>query len=169
MSTVDPTPSPFPTKLPTSALLLAAGGLLLVLGAFLPWVEAAQVFGVSGIGVRWGIATLLAGVFAAVAAFGSGRIFARAGRLPVMIAAVVLGSASLLIALYVGLAIRGSVAETGAETASTGDPALDAELDEFSASLEEAFAPKTGIGVYSTALGGVLVLAGGVLSLRDLT
>lgn len=63
--------------------------------------------------------------------------FATARRRPVMIAAAVLGFASLVIALYVGLAIRDSVAEEETETvtASTGDAAFDAELGEFNASL----------------------------------
>ncbi|MCW2738472.1 hypothetical protein [Nocardioides sp.] len=87
------------------------------------------------------------------------------------IAGVVLGLLSLAIAIYVGFAIRDSIAEDeggsdSSSSESTGNDELDDSLDEFERSLEELFKVGTGIGVYATALGGLAVAGGAAMKLR---
>jgi hypothetical protein len=50
---------------------------------------------------------------------------------------------------------------------STGSDELDASFDELGQSLAEAFEVGTGVGVYTTAIGGLAVTAGGLLKLKD--
>lgn len=176
MTDNDTTPAPTgPSRLPTSTVLLGAGGLLLILGAFLPWVTVGDLLGISGVSARYGIATLIVGLVALLAAFGAGRVFDMTKRRPVLIASGVLGALATILALYVGFAIRDNVAEdkTGEETAAQNDSSTNeddsfAELGaEFAESLAAAFEIKTGVGVYATLIGGALVLAGGVTALKD--
>lgn len=176
--TNDTTTNTAPGRLPTSSLLLGAGGILLIIGALLPWVTIAEVFSISGVGSDYGIIALLGAAVALVAALGAGRVFSAGQTKPVAIAAIVLGVLSLAAALYVGFAIRDAVAEDEVDDGavaqedeiSTGDAELDAELEAslegFAAELEAAFTPTTGIGVYTTALGGLLVIAGGAMLAR---
>lgn len=160
-------------RLPLSTLLLGAGGVLLVLGALLPWVTVGSILSISGITARWGLLTIIAGVVVLLAASGAGRGFAARQAHSVALVAAVAGAASLLIALYVGFAIRDAVAESreGSQTvgvvAPSGlDPEFQRSFDELSASLLEAFKASTGVGVYATALGGALACVGYALALR---
>ena len=164
------TPAAAPSRLPTSTLLIGAGALLLVVGAFLPWVKV-FAFGISGVDTDWGIFTLLIGVVALVAAFGAGRVFnaSKSGVLLKVTAA--LGVVAVAIAVYVGFAIRDSVAqdEAGAETSTSEEE----DLGEFGEGFEDVFKdladalkPTTGVGVYATLLGGALVAAGGLMGSR---
>ena len=161
------------TRLPLSTLLLGVGGALLVLGALLPWVEVGSVLSISGVTANWGLVTIVAGAVALLVAFGVGRIFPSEQARPAAVVAAVAGGASLLIALYVGFAIRDSVAESRTESGIAGvvvpgelGTEFQESLDELSASITEAFKASTGVGVYATALGGVLVCAGGLQALR---
>lgn len=77
MTTADDTniaPTAGPGRLPTSTLLMGAGGVLLLISAILPWVTVFGI-GISGVSAQWGVITLLAGLAVLVAAFGAGRIF----------------------------------------------------------------------------------------------
>jgi hypothetical protein len=167
----DLTPASTPAgagRLPTSTLLLGAGALLLIVGAFLPWIKV-FAFGISGVDTNYGIGTLLIGVVALVGAFGAGRIFNASKAGIFLKVAAALGVVALALALYVGFAIRDSIAEDEAGTddaAATEDSGLGAEFDDALEDLTEALKPTTGVGVYATALGGALVLAGGLMASR---
>ena len=148
-----------------------------MLGAFLPWVTVGEIFGISGVSAQYGIATLVVGLLALVAAFGTGKIFDRSKRSLVVTAAAVLGAIAVAISIFVGFAIRDSVAkdeteqQTAQESTSTGDEELDQSLENFGADLAKTFADafkvSTGIGVYATLLGGALVVAGGFKARRE--
>jgi uncharacterized membrane protein YedE/YeeE len=164
------TPPASPGRLPTSTLLIGAGALLLLLGAFLPWVKV-FAFGISGVDTDWGIVTLLIGVVALVAAFGAGRIFDPSKANIFLKVTAALGVVAVAIAVYVGFAIRDAVAEdeTGTETSTSEEQ----DLGELGEGFEDAFSdladalkPTTGVGVYATLLGGALVAAGGILGSR---
>lgn len=164
------------SRLPASTLLLGAGGLLLILGAFLPWVTIGAIGSISGVNSRYGLGTLLIGVMVLVATFGVGRIFSRDEAKAVMIIAAAFGAASLVLALYVGFATRDSVAEGEVDDAGASEGAdsssddLDAAFEDFGKEFEESLAEfvkvGTGVGVYATALGGALVAGGGYLASR---
>lgn len=163
-----------PVRLPTSTLLMGGGAVALVLGAFLPWVTVASIFNLSGVSVRYGIGTLVAGLLVLVVAFGRDRVYDASKQRPLRIGAVVLGVAALGVALYVGFAIRNSLAQDkeggsasgfSADTTS-GDPEFQKSVDDFGKQIANAFAPKTGFGVYVTALGGLLVVVGAAQALR---
>jgi hypothetical protein len=158
------------TTFPVPVVAIGVGALLLAVGAFLPWVTI-FFLSISGVDARYGLATLAAGLVAGLLAFQltTGRL-ANVSVQPAAVAGVVLGVLSLGIALYVGFAIRSGVAEAKTGTADiatfetssegTGNAELDASLDDLSRSVQDAFRPGTGAGVYVTALGGVLVAAG---------
>lgn len=155
-----------PGRLPTSTLLLGAGGLLILIGAFLPWVTVFG-FGISGVNTNYGIITILIGIAALIIAFGAGRLYNARLSGTLMKVAAGLGALACALALYVGFAIREDVAEDE----GSGDTASSEEEDlgEFGDALEgfaEALKPKTGVGVYTTLLGGALAVAGGVMASR---
>jgi len=162
--------------LPPYVLLLFAGGVLAVVGSFLPWVSIGALLSVTGVEARWGLFTLGAGFAASAIAIqlSSGRLVRRKMDRALAIAAVVLGVVSLGIAIYVGFAVRDAVAEsnsessTSAEASSTGDPEFDASLDDFAKGIEEAFKVRTGAGVYLTVLSGILISAGGAIALMQI-
>jgi hypothetical protein len=154
------------TTLPATMLLLGAGGLALVFGAFLPWVTVASFFTISGFSVHWGIATLIAGCAVLVVALGRGTIYTPDQQQAVCIVAAVLGVGAIAVSLYVGFAIRDSVAEAKSSIPSSPagtNPGVDID---FGDALAEFFKIRTGSGVYVTALGGVMAAAGGILQLR---
>lgn len=154
-----------PNRLPTSTLLIAGGAVLILIGSFLPWVKI-FAFGISGVDTDYGIITLLIGVIALVAAFGAGRVFDAGKTRAALVVTAVLGAVALACALYVGFAIRDSVAEDegGTDTAATEEESgLGEEFDDALEDFASALEPQTGVGVYTTALGGVLVLAGGLM------
>lgn len=163
-----PTTPTGPSRLPTTTLLIAAGAVLILIGSFLPWITVFG-FGISGVDTDYGIITLVIAAVALVAAFGAGRVFDVGKTRVAMIVTAVLGAVALACALYVGFAIRESVAEDegGSEAAATDEESgLGEEFDDALEGFAESLAPKTGVGVYATALGGVLVLAGGVMAAR---
>ena len=174
--------TPAPARIPVPTLLLGAGGVALVIGSLLPWVTVGSIFSISGITSKYGIGTLLVGLFALLAAFGAGRVFVTTARRPVMIGTAVLGVAALGLAVYVGFAIRDSVAKSDSRSKATGtaaplpigtsDPSnLDQSFQDAFKGLQDklasVFAVHTGFGVYVTALGGALVIGGAALSLRE--
>jgi hypothetical protein len=167
------TPSPYASPaagpaggaLPATALIMGAGGLALVFGAFLPWVTVASIFTVNGVSVHWGIATLIAGLVVLVVALGRGRIYTADQEQPLSIVAAVLGVGAIAVALYVGFAIRDSVAEDKSDVASGPSTGPDVDID-FGNAFAELFKVRTGFGVYITAIGGVLAAAGGIQQLR---
>ncbi len=168
-----------PGRLPASTLALAVGGILLIIGAMLPWVTVGALFSISGITAHYGLGTLLIGLVALVAAFGAGRVFSpRAGKFVSAITSL-LGLVALAVALLVAFGIRDAIAEsesggnksvaTDTTNPITGDTELDNSLRELGESVAEAFKVSTGMGVYSTAAGGLLVLLGGVQAFRRAT
>lgn len=164
-----PTTPTGPSRLPTTTLLIAAGAVLILIGSFLPWITVFG-FGISGVNTDYGIITLVIAAVALVAAFGAGRVFDAGKTRAAMIVTAVLGAVALACALYVGFAIRDSVAEDegGSDAAATEeeDSGLGDEFDDALEGFAESLSPKTGVGVYTTALGGVLVLAGGLMAAR---
>jgi hypothetical protein len=161
------------TNFPAPVLLLGCGGVLLTVGALLPWVTIGNLLSISGVTARWGLVTLAAGLGALAIAVqvGTGRLVPRSTDKALAIGGVVLGLLSFAIAIYVGFAIRDSIAEdeSGSDpssSASTGNDEIDESMSEFERSLEELFKVGTGIGVYATALGGLAVAGGAALKLR---
>lgn len=158
---------------PAPVLLLGCGGVLLTIGALLPWVTVGSFLSISGVTARWGLLTLVAGLGAIAIAvqISTGRLVPRSTDKALAIAGAVLGLLSFAIAIYVGFAIRDSIAddEGGADSsssASTGNDEFDESMDELERSLEELFKVGTGIGVYATALGGLAVGGGAAMKLR---
>lgn len=161
-------------QFPAEVLMLGLGGILMFVGAFLPWVSVASIFSVSGIDAQWGLVALFAG-FAALgvsAQLGTGRLVRAELNRGLSILGVILGVVGLAAALYVGFAIRDTVAEdesgstTTSEDESTGDAEFDASMEEFEESLEDLFAIKVGTGVYIAIAGGLLTSAGGAVAIR---
>lgn len=155
-------------------LLVGCGGVLLIVGSLLPWVTIGSFLSISGVTARWGLVTLVAGLGAVAIAvqISTGRLIPRAPDKALAIASVVLGLLSFAIAIYVGFAMRESVAEDEADSDSTSSSAstntdeFDESMDEFERSLEKLFKVSTGIGVYATALGGLAVAGGAAVKLR---
>lgn len=132
-----------------------------------------SILSVSGVDGRWGLVSLAAGLVAVLIAIqvGTGRLIRRSPDTALAVTGVVVGLVSVAGALYVGFAIRDTVAEqetrsSSASEADTGSDELDASRNEFQTSLEELFKVGTGVGVYVTTLGGLLVAAGGAMTFR---
>jgi hypothetical protein len=147
-----PVPAPAPTgsgggrptvsKPDTGAALALAGGVLVVIGVFLPWVHASNGLAtVSHNGIDIGTyGTLILGALAAARAFASIRgqssPFTR-------------GNSMITGGLILGLvALRWSTLQTYL-TDERAVPGVTASI---------------GLGVWAVILGGLLVLAGGALS-----
>jgi hypothetical protein len=177
-----------PASGPGSALLLLAGGILAVLGAFLPWVTV-FVFNINGVSARWGFLSLLAGLVGLAAGYQrwKGGLFKARSTRTVMICGLVAGFVALSTSLLVAVALKTDVAKskTGGDTTSTTVASSDCEtapdpaacrqianesfgsaFDDFSKSLEKAFAVRIGYGIWVTALGGLAMAVGSTMSLR---
>lgn len=168
--TTEPTTPTAPSRLPASTLLAGAGGLLVVLGAFLPWVTVGSVFSISGIDAKYGIATLIVGIILLIAAFGAGKVYDASKAKVAATVITVLGALALAVGLYAGFVIRDNIAEANADTSASstteGGGELDAAFEDFANEIAEAFKPGTGFGVYATALGGALALGGGLMAAK---
>lgn len=155
------------TKLPTSTLLLGAGGLLLLLSAFMPWIKV-LAFSLSGVDTDWGLIAIVAGVAAIIAAAGP-RVFASEKAVAAVLSLTgILAVFAIIGAIYVGFAVRDSVAkEESSEASSPSNPYLGEEFEDALDEFAEAFKPTTGTGVYAAVIGGVVVLAGTVVAGRE--
>lgn len=160
------------TRLPASTIVLALGGGLLVIGAFLDWISSAGIFGVTGVRARYGLVTLAVGLYVQAVAFGAGRLYDVSYRKPVAVVTLLLGAASAGLALAVGFTIVNAADSepppaAAAAPADPDDPfaALGESFDQLGDDLAEAFAPKLGVGVFVTVAGGALVAVGAAASL----
>lgn len=127
------------------------GGGLLVAGSILPWASFGAA-GTSGVQYGVGIISLLAGLMSAALGLLAG-VAKSPQRRPRKTAWSVVGSAalSLVLAVFVGFATSQSATRYEADAeAGAGVPA--AVLD--------AFKPKIAIGLYVTAAGSLVALAG---------
>ena len=156
-----------------AGLLTGLGGVLLVVGSLLPWVTIGAFFSISGVGARWGLGTLFAGLalLAIAAQIVTGRLVPPSRTRALAIGGVALGVLSLGLALYVGLGLRDAIAEseTGTSSSESADSSageLDGLADDFAESLEALFEVGTGAGLYTVGVGGILGAAGAGLALR---
>lgn len=155
------------TRAPIGAILAIVGGVLLAVGSFLTW---AQVSGggtsvsAKGIDGSDGYITLVAGLVA----LGVGIAMMKQAKRVFAVLAVLAGLIGGGVGLYDALTAKDSVLDAAAEEIA---PQFGASADEVRALLDQAIdagelSISISFGLYIVIGGGVLVLVGGVLSMR---
>ena len=151
------------SRAPIGAILAIAGGALLVVGSFLPWVTLTQG-GVSesatGIDGSDGYVTVVAGLVA----LGAGIMMMRQTKRALAILALVAGLVGGGLGVYDALTVKDSIA---AEVASQ----VGISVEEARVALDQGieaglFDISTGIGLYPVIGGGVVAVIGGLMSMK---
>lgn len=156
--------------------MLGLGGLALALGSFLPWVTI-FAFNISGNNARYGFVALLGGVAALVVGYQvfKGGLFTKEHTNNLIVLTLVLAVLALAAALYVGFAVRDSVAAAKATGGASsvdvgGDTPFEREFEksmrEFERTLTKAFGPRVGYGIWVTIVGALLSIAGSIHYLK---
>lgn len=162
-------------------VLSASGGILLIVGSFMPWVVSPGLptgphgpvgpLRTSGITADWGILTLVLGLLALAVAIlmATARLGGDGSSKPLSgIAALILGLASVGLA-RVGFHTRFDAAASAAMVNPDWEPISGGPASNLSAEMFREVAAFVGVeisagtGLYVCALGGLLVAAGGVV------
>jgi hypothetical protein len=149
--------------------LLFAGSAAMVVGAFAPWVSV-LFFSLSGMDIEYGIVTLIAGLACAAAAYQlwRGGLFVSVAERTVVIIALVAALAGIASPVYVAVRMSESVVSRVSSTPSlrfgstSTRPSgpFDDGARALSDSLQRAFGPKIGIGIWLSIAGGAAAFAG---------
>jgi hypothetical protein len=165
--------------LPLPVLLLGIGGLLLALSSALPWVKVVML-DLSGLQVDWGIAALVGGLVALLAAAEEATGLLGSAARPLSRAGALLGGlAGAGAALAVWTKVRAAESDFAEAVGSApdglsevaGDPAapdaFSQGFEELGRQLAEAFQPSAGVGLWMALVAGALVVTGAALAFRD--
>lgn len=151
------------SRAPIGAILAIAGGALLAVGSFLPWITLTQG-GVSdsatGMDGSDGWVTLTAGLVAVAV----GAIALRASRRALGVLAMVAGLVGAGLGVYDALTVKDSIA--GEVASQAGVSVEDARLALDQGIAAGLFDISTGIGLYLVIGGGVIALVGGLMSMK---
>lgn len=153
----------------TAGIAAIVGGVVLAIASFLPWAEVSgQGASVTAKGIDGsdGYLTLGAGIVAVLVGV---VIMMRGGKRILAVIAILAGIVGGGIALYDALTAKDSVLDAAAEELA---PSFGVPTDQVRAALDQAVdAGQIGVsvswGLYAAVAGGLVVLVGGVLGLRE--
>lgn len=154
-------------RAPVGAILTIAGGALLGIGSFLAWAEVSgggASVTAKGIDGSDGYITLGTGIIAVLV----GMLLLRQAKRALAVLAIAAGLVGGGVAVYDALTAKDSVLDSAAEELA---PPVGASPDQVRVLLDEAIdagqiSISLSIGIYVVIAGGLLVLVGGILSLR---
>src|SRR5262245_48836359 len=153
----------------TAGIVAIVGGALLAVASFLPWAEVSgQGASVTANGIDGsdGYLTLGAGIFAVLVGV---VMLMRGARRILAVLAILAGIVGGGLGLYDALTAKDSVLDAAAEELA---PSFGVSSDRVRAALDEAVdAGQIGVsvsfGLYLVIAGGIIVVVGGTLGLRD--
>jgi hypothetical protein len=157
---------------PIAGIVMLAGGAVLIVGSLLAWVTVnlGRTLGGLSVDVKGtdadGTISLVCGIVVAIVGIVALAIKSRGVRRAMAIVAIVAGLIGGGVALY-DISQKDNQLDTGFRQAieqRTGQPATDAQLRALKAILERlGIKVSLGPGIYVTAIGGLVALAGGVM------